>query len=253
MPPHNPFGIEGFGMLNLDQNEAAAGPASVDTGFGTTPVTVTVSPAPAPTTVETEFADLSGTPAPVQQTPTVNTGAGEGLPDFHPSDEAAAGALTPHEGGVSVTLEMLGRHIVARIEAGDKSAERATQMYISAGLKLIEAKRLVPNFKNFLRDHCNNLSRSRAYELIKIANGKSEEVRSNNRTRDHRRREKAAGVREPRTPSSPVKKPQPPKSQAQRALAEFKVAVDVWFSKMDDNAKREAVEYVIASGGVTLP
>ena len=175
------------------------------------------------------------------------------LPDFHEPDEAAAGAVTPHEGGVSVTLEVLGKHILARIEAGDKSAERASQMYVSAGLQLIEAKRLVPNFKNFLRDHCNNLSRSRAYELIKIANGKSEEVRSNNRTRDRRRREKAVSVREPRTPSSSVKKPQPPNSQARRALAEFKVAVDIWFSQMDDNAKREAVEYAIASGGVTMP
>jgi hypothetical protein len=175
------------------------------------------------------------------------------LPDFHEPDEAAAGAVTPHEGGVSVTLEVLGKQILARIEAGDKSAERASQMYISAGLNLIEAKRLVPNFKNFLRDHCNNLSRSRAYELIRIANGNSEEVRSNNRTRDRRRREKAAGVRGSRTPSSSVKKPEPPKSQAQRALAEFKVAVDIWFAKMDDSAKREAVEYAIATGGVTLP
>jgi hypothetical protein len=175
------------------------------------------------------------------------------LPDFQTPDEAAAGTATPHEGGVSVTPEMLGQEIVARIAAGDKSAERASQMYISAGLTLIEAKRLLPDFKAFLRDHCNGLSRSRAYELIEIASGKSEEVRSKNRTRDRRRRDKAARVREPRTPSSSIKKPQPPNSQAQRALAEFKVAVDIWFSKMDDNAKREAVEYAIASGGVMVP
>jgi hypothetical protein len=173
------------------------------------------------------------------------------LPDFQTPDEA--GAATPHEGGVSVTAETLGQEIVARIGAGDKSAERASQMYISAGLNLIEAKRLFPDFKAFLRDHCNGLSRSRAYELIEIANGKSEEVRSKNRTRDRRRRDKAAGVRGSRTPNSSVKKPQPPKSQAQRALAEFKAAVDIWFSKMDDSAKREAVEYAIASGGVTVP
>jgi hypothetical protein len=175
------------------------------------------------------------------------------LPDFQTPDEAVVGDPTPHEGGVSVTPEMLGQEIVARITAGEKSAERASQMFISAGLTLIEAKRLVLNFKTFLRDHCNNLSRSRAYELIKIANGNSEEVRSNNRTRDRRRREKAAGVRGSRTPSSSAKKPQPSKSQAQRALAEFKAAVDIWFSKMDDSTKREAVEYAIASGGVTVP
>jgi hypothetical protein len=150
------------------------------------------------------------------------------------------------------TPEMLGQEIVTRIEAGDKSADRASQMYISAGLQLIEAKRLAPNFKKFLRDHCNDLSRSRAYELIKIANGKSEEVQSSNRSRDRRRREKAAAVRGSRTPNSSVKQ-QPAKSQAQCALAEFKVAVDIWLSKMDDNARREAVEYVIATAGVMVP
>jgi hypothetical protein len=69
---------------DADPNKAAAAPASVDIGFDTTPVTATVNPAPAPesTTVETGFADLDGTPAPVQQAaPTVNTMAdtGEGL------------------------------------------------------------------------------------------------------------------------------------------------------------------------------
>ena len=43
-----------------------------------------------------------------------------------------------------------------------------------------------------------------------------------------------------------AKKPEPPKSQAQNALAEFKVAADIWFSKMDDDGKREAVAYAIA-------
>jgi ParB-like chromosome segregation protein Spo0J len=46
--------------------------------------------------------------------------------------------------------------------------------------------------------------------------------------------------------SRSAQKPQPPKSTAQKALAEFKVAVVSWFSKMDDDAKREAVAYVIA-------
>jgi hypothetical protein len=168
------------------------------------------------------------------------------LPDFQTPDEAAAGTATPHEGGVPVRTEMLGREIVARIAAGDKDAERANQMYVSAGLILIEAKRLVRDFKAFLHDQRNDLSRSRAYELIKIANGKSEEVRSNNRARDRRRRDKAARVREPRTRSRSVKKSQPPKSQSQTALAEFKYAVNIRFPQMDDDAKREAVAYVIA-------
>jgi hypothetical protein len=174
------------------------------------------------------------------------------LADFRTPDEAPAAAAAPTLGAVSIAPEMLGQDIVAWIDAGDKNAERASQMYISAGLKLIEAKRLVPNFKKFLRNHCNDLSRSRAYELMKIANGESEGVRSDNRARDRRRRDKAAGVREPRTHGFSVKKSQPPKSQPQKALAQFKVAVNIWFSKMDDSTKREAVEYVIAKVGAKM-
>jgi hypothetical protein len=51
--------------------------------------------------------------------------------------------------------------------------------------------------------------------------------------------------------SRSAEKPQPSKSKTQKALAEFKVAVDLWFKKMDDDAKREAIEYVTAKGRVT--
>jgi hypothetical protein len=44
-----------------------------------------------------------------------------------------------------------------------------------------------------------------------------------------------------------------PNSQAQRALSEFKYAVDHWLSQMDDDTKREAVEYAIAKSKVTTP
>jgi len=37
-----------------------------------------------------------------------------------------------------------------------------------------------------------------------------------------------------------------PKSQKQRALVEFKYAVDHWLPQMDDDTTREAVEYAIA-------
>src|SRR5882757_6829613 len=63
-------------MLDADPNEAAAAPASVDTGFDTTSVTATVnpSPVPGPATGNTGFGDLDGTLAPIQQAaPTVNT------------------------------------------------------------------------------------------------------------------------------------------------------------------------------------
>jgi hypothetical protein len=118
-------------------------------------------------------------------------------------------------------------------------------MYRAAGLQLIEARSRVADFSAFLRDHCNGLSRGRAYELIAIAEGKGNDVRSKARARDRRRREKAAGVRGSRTRRVSVRKPEPAKTEAQKALAEFKVAVDIWFGKMDDVTRRDAVDYAI--------
>ena len=173
------------------------------------------------------------------------------LVDFPAQEEVATQSLS--QGGVSGTLETLGRDIVARIEAGDKSTDRADQLYRSAGLQLIEARSRVPDFSAFLRDHCNGLSRSRAYELIAIAEGKATEVRSKNRTRDRRRREKAAGVREPRTHGVSTRPPQPHKSSPSWALSEFKYAVDHYVPKMDDAAKKEATAYFLKKVGVTVP
>jgi hypothetical protein len=79
-----------------------------------------------------------------------------------------------------------------------------------------------------------------------IAEGKAEEVRSKNRARDRRRREKAAGVREPRTQNESTPKTHPPKSKSQWAFAEFRVATDTYFRLMDDKTKRAAVAYVVA-------
>lgn len=42
------------------------------------------------------------------------------------------------------------------------------------------------------------------------------------------------------------------KPQAQKALDEFKYAVNQWLPQMDDDTKREAVEYAIAKSGVTV-
>jgi hypothetical protein len=97
-------------------------------------------------------------------------------------------------------LVQLGCDIVARIKEGDeakaqaKSAKnQATERFKAAGLLLIRAKAQAPDFKAFLRDHCDGLSRSRAYELIKIAGGKIDEVRADaaERQRKHRVRDKA--------------------------------------------------------------
>jgi hypothetical protein len=173
-------------------------------------------------------------------------------PDFRKQDEAGANALKPIESGISASVEMLGQNIVARIATGDKNRAKADEMYKSAGLQLIEARERVPDFKAFLRDHCDGLSRSRAYELIKIADGKTEEVRSNNRVRDLRRREKQGGVRGSRTRVLSAEKPQPLQSQSELALREFKYAVDIRFPQMDAAGKRDAVAYVLGKSGVAL-
>ena len=64
-------------MLDPNPREAAAAPASVDTGFDTPFVIAKVNPGPAPSlaTVETGFGEPDETPAPVEQaTAAVNTG-----------------------------------------------------------------------------------------------------------------------------------------------------------------------------------
>lgn len=159
--------------------------------------------------------------------------------------------IAPQSGVSATPLERLGREIVARIEAGDKAKDRADQMYKSAGLQLIEARNRVPDFSAFLRDHCDGLGRSRAYELIAIADGRrtTEETRARSRTRAQRSRaNKATASATSRTRGVSTKKPQPPKTKSQWALAEFKVAVNIYFAKMDEKTKREAIAYAISKG-----
>ena len=57
---------------------------------------------------------------------------------------------------------------------------------MAAGRQLIVAKSRCFNFTNFLRDHCTGLSRSYAYDLIAIANGKIDKVRANSKARTQR-------------------------------------------------------------------
>jgi hypothetical protein len=45
-----------------------------------------------------------------------------------------------------------------------------------------------------------------------------------------------------------VRKPEPTKTEAQKAFAEFKIAVDIWFARMDDATRRDAVVYAVAKG-----
>jgi hypothetical protein len=81
-------------------------------------------------------------------------------------------------------------------------ADKAHEHRMAAGLHLIEAKARIAageyggNFTEFLAAECNDLSASRAYELIAIASGKTtqEEVRAQANARKQRHRAKAAAT-----------------------------------------------------------
>jgi hypothetical protein len=68
--------------------------------------------------------------------------------ELHGRNEADTSAVSePASGGnVRVTLEGLGKEILARVAKGDTAKERADQLYKSAGLQLIEARRRSPRF-----------------------------------------------------------------------------------------------------------
>src|SRR5690606_34316294 len=86
-------------------------------------------------------------------------------------------------------LDQLGGQAYGHIIAGDRAKERAEQQYLSAGLYLKEAKERIALRKDmtwpqFLLAHCN-IGKSRAYEIIAIADGRTtyEEVLEGNRQR----------------------------------------------------------------------
>lgn len=96
-------------------------------------------------------------------------------------------------------LPALGQTAHASIKRGDVSKQRAEDLYRSAGLYLIEAKKRVAKRKDmtwpqYLLKHCN-VGQSRANEIIMIADGRTslEDVRERARDRmaDVRRRQKS--------------------------------------------------------------
>jgi hypothetical protein len=66
------------------------------------------------------------------------------------------------------------------------------------------------------------------------------------------RRKAEYAKKEAKTPASTKKEAKTPASTVTNALDGFKSAVDYWFPKMDDDAKREAVTYAITKGEVKV-
>jgi uncharacterized protein YdaT len=64
------------------------------------------------------------------------------------------------------------RRIKALIEKGDKAAEKAEQFYKAAGIHVKEIKEQSEDWETIVREQCG-LGRSRAYELMAIADGRT--------------------------------------------------------------------------------
>jgi hypothetical protein len=67
----------------------------------------------------------------------------------------------------------LARRVKTLIEKGDRAAEKAEQFYKSAGIHIKEIKQKEPAFWEGIVRHECGLGRSRAYELMAIADGKT--------------------------------------------------------------------------------
>jgi hypothetical protein len=154
--------------------------------------------------------------------------------DQHESTSQAEASCT-----AVLSIEELGKQIVVLVEAGDKAKSQSNDRFTSAGLMLIEAKSRVPNFKAFLRDHCNGLSRSRAYELIDMTLGKREKVHAKTNERKQRYRARVRSGTDTKTASVLP-------TSASGALAAFKVAVNTWLPKMDEATRHEALAFANA-------
>ena len=104
------------------------------------------------------------------------------------------------------SLEQLGAEIVARIEAAKKARDKAHDHEIAAGLRLIEARKQTgATFPDFLQKFCPNLKKSRAYQLIGIAGGKTTVEAERTKTAERVRKHRAAKAEAPKTAPTDVR------------------------------------------------
>ena len=100
---------------------------------------------------------------------------------------------------MSESLEQLGAEIAARIEAAKKARDKAHDHEIAAGLRLIEAsEKTGADFPTFLQNFCPNLKKSRAYQLIAIAGGKTTVETERTKTAERMRKHRAAKAAAPK-------------------------------------------------------
>jgi hypothetical protein len=171
----------------------------------------------------------------------------------HPNHLPALPSNGPQELGLpfidicdmDLPVEQLGRAIMSNYEAGRAAGNEAINRLVTAGRMLIEAKSRDLNFEDFLRDHCNGLSHSWAYDLIAIARGKIEDVRAKANARKLKYRQKRAAVAGEAVRSGTDMSYQAPELSQDTLLARFEKTVNVQFRKMDDKTRHSAVSYVV--------
>jgi hypothetical protein len=146
-------------------------------------------------------------------------------------------------GSQLIPLDQLGAEIMARIEAGDKAKTKADNHYLAAGLQLIKAREQAGrSFDGFLRKHCRGLKRSRAYQLMSIAGGKTTVEAERTKTAERMRKHRAAA----KCPSRDGQLDHPlrngrgsggttqiQKKSPEWLLSETRFFIDMWFPKMD--------------------
>jgi hypothetical protein len=119
--------------------------------------------------------------------------------------------ISPAQGQIATTPDAapLCHEIKTLIEKAQHAEAKAQQFYISAGQKIEELKKLFPdNWETLVKEQCG-LGRSRAYEILAIADGRAtvEEVRSGNKQRQKiscgRRKTESVTSRTEQPPCSP--------------------------------------------------
>jgi hypothetical protein len=95
------------------------------------------------------------------------------------------------------TVNLLARKIKVLLEKGDRAADKAQQFYVAAGQHLKELKAQWPNeWEQIVREQCN-LGRSRAYEIMAIADGRTtvEKIRAVDAEKKRISREESKKIR----------------------------------------------------------
>jgi hypothetical protein len=141
------------------------------------------------------------------------------------------------------SLEQLGAEIVARIAAAKKARSKAHDHELAAGLRLIEARdKTGATFPDFLQKFCPDLKKSRAYQLIAIAGGKTTAEAERTKTAERVRKHRAAKAAAPKAAptDSPLRNGQTDAKTAQVKnyspewlLGQVSYFVNTWFPKMD--------------------